>query len=224
MQRQILINVIIFVAYVLNLPLNTQRPYHRSQRARKLGLDFGSWPVARYIVLPVIYIAVPLLGPHQPQYIGSTLYWFQNWDCNEPLNIVSQENHKMHIWYNLVILAQIHYKLSCGQAKFPRIVSQNGQNDLKIKVNARGVTIRVPHDTIRISIQRSRYNTYLDTYLNTVRCQRDVMSSMKAETPVIRSPAHNLLLQWMEYLLLQLPMLSQDVTLLSYIHGSHRFC
>ena len=77
----------------------------------------------------------------------------------------------------------------------------------------RGVTIRVPQDTIRISIQRSRYNTYL----NTVRCQRDVMSSMKAETPVIRSPAHNLLLQWMEYILLQLPMLSQDVTLLSYI-------
>ena len=81
----------------------------------------------------------------------------------------------------------------------------------------RGVTIRVPHDTIRNSIQRSRYNTYLDTYLNTVRCQRGVMSSMKAETPVIRSPAHNLLLQWMEYLLLQLPMLSQDMTLLSYI-------
>ena len=82
--------------------------------------------------------------------------------------------------------------------------------------SARGVRIRVPHDMIRISIQRSRYNTYLDTYLNTVRCQRDVMSSMKAEMPVIRSPAHNLLLQWMEYLLLQLPMLSQDVTLLSY--------
>ena len=81
----------------------------------------------------------------------------------------------------------------------------------------RGVTIRVPHHTIRISIQRSRYNTYLNTYLNTVRCQRDVMSSMKAETPLIRSPAHIRLLQWMEYLLLQLPMLSQDVTLLSYI-------
>ena len=83
--------------------------------------------------------------------------------------------------------------------------------------SARGVRIRVPHDMIRISIQRSWYNTYLDTYLNTVRCQRDVMSSMKAETPVIRSPARNLLLQWMEYLLLQLPMLSQDVTLLSCI-------
>ena len=43
MQRQILINVMIFFAYVLNLPLNTQRPHHRSQRAGKLGLDFGSW-------------------------------------------------------------------------------------------------------------------------------------------------------------------------------------
>ena len=70
----------------------------------------------------------------------------------------------------------------------------------------RGVTIRVPHDTIRISIQRSRYNTYLDMYLNTVTCQMDVMSSMKAGTPVIRSTAQNLLLQWMELLLLQLPL------------------
>ena len=43
MQRQILINVMIFFAYALNLPLNTQRPHHRSQRAGKLGLDFGSW-------------------------------------------------------------------------------------------------------------------------------------------------------------------------------------
>ena len=42
MQRQILINVIIFFAYVLYLPLNTQRPDHRSQHAGKLGLDFGS--------------------------------------------------------------------------------------------------------------------------------------------------------------------------------------
>ena len=99
----------------------------------------------------------------------------------------------------------------------PLCVALLGAYTKLIPVFSRGVTIRVSHDTIRISIQRSRYNTYLDTYLNTVRCQRDVMSSMKAETPVIRSPAYNLLLQWMEYLLLQLPMLSQDVTLLSYI-------
>ena len=43
MQRQILISVMIFFAYALNLPLNTQRPHHRSQRSGKLGLDFGSW-------------------------------------------------------------------------------------------------------------------------------------------------------------------------------------
>ena len=55
-----------------------------------------------------------------------------------------------------------------------------------------------------ILIQRSRYNTYLDTYLNTIRCQSDVMSSMKAETPVIRSTVHNLLLKWIEYLPQQL--------------------
>ena len=76
-------------------------------------------------------------------------------------------------------------------------------------MDARGVTIRVPHDTIRISIQRSRYDMYLDTYLSTVRCQRDTVSSMKTETPVIRSTAHNLLLQWMEYLLLQLPLVGR---------------
>ena len=32
---------------------------------------------------------------------------------------------------NLVIAAQIHDKLLCGQAKFPRILSQNCKNDLE---------------------------------------------------------------------------------------------
>ena len=32
---------------------------------------------------------------------------------------------------NLVILAQIYDELSSGQAKFPIILSQNGQNDLE---------------------------------------------------------------------------------------------
>ena len=31
----------------------------------------------------------------------------------------------------LVILAQICGELSCGQAEFPKILSQNGQNDLE---------------------------------------------------------------------------------------------
>ena len=72
MQHQILINVIIFVAYVLNLLLNTQRSHSRSQRA-------GIWSLIlahdrRPIYRAPTYIAVPLLGPHQPRYIGFTLY------------------------------------------------------------------------------------------------------------------------------------------------------
>ena len=42
----------------------------------------------------------------------------------------SQENRKMHIWCKLV-LALIHYKLSHRQAKFPKILRQNGQNDIE---------------------------------------------------------------------------------------------
>ena len=53
MQHQILINVIIFVAYVLNLPLNTQRSHSRSQRAGN-GAWFWLMTDARYIALPLI--------------------------------------------------------------------------------------------------------------------------------------------------------------------------
>ena len=123
-------------------------------------------------------------------------------DLSHQLETEEQISVKIESRYNNFLSSKKTFENVCKMAAFD---------------TTRGVTIRVPHDTIRISIQRSRYNTYLNTYLKTVRCQRDVMSSMKAETPVIRSPTHNLLLQWMEYLLLQLPMLSQDVTLLSYI-------
>ena len=72
MQHQILINIIIFVAYVLNLPLNTQRSHSRSQRAGKWSLILAH--DRRPIYRAPTYIAVPLLGPHQPRYIGLTLY------------------------------------------------------------------------------------------------------------------------------------------------------
>ena len=72
MQHQILINIIIFVAYVLNLPLNTQRSHSRSHRARKWSLILAH--DRRPIYRAPTYIAVPLLGPHQPRYIGLTLY------------------------------------------------------------------------------------------------------------------------------------------------------
>ena len=73
MQHQILINVIIYIAYMLNLPLNTQTPHHHSQRAGKwsLILAHDSRPIYR----APTYIAVPLLGPHQPRYMESTLYF-----------------------------------------------------------------------------------------------------------------------------------------------------
>ena len=48
-----------------------------------------------------------------------------------PIFNTSWENPKIKFGANLVILAQIHYKLSRRKAKFPRIWSQNGQNDLE---------------------------------------------------------------------------------------------
>ena len=72
MQRLILINVNTFVAYMLNLPLNTQRPHYFSQRAGKWSLTLAH--DKRLIYRAPTYIAVPLLGPHQPRYIESTLY------------------------------------------------------------------------------------------------------------------------------------------------------
>ena len=72
MQCQILINVIIFVAYMLNLPLNTQKPHYCSWHARKWSLIVAH--DSRLIYRAPTYIAVPLLGTHQPRYIGSTLY------------------------------------------------------------------------------------------------------------------------------------------------------
>ena len=62
----------IFVAYELNLPLNMEKPHYRSQRAGEWSLIWAhdSRPIYRALT----YIAVPLLGPHRPRYIGLTLY------------------------------------------------------------------------------------------------------------------------------------------------------
>ena len=58
MQRHILINAILFVAYMLNLPLTMQKPHYRSQRAWKwsLILAHDSRPICRtptYFVVPL---------------------------------------------------------------------------------------------------------------------------------------------------------------------------
>ena len=48
-----------------------------------------------------------------------------------PIFNTSCENPRMYIGANLVILSQIHYKLLHKQVEIPRILSQNGQNDLE---------------------------------------------------------------------------------------------
>ena len=48
-----------------------------------------------------------------------------------PLSIPAESITECMFGANLVILAQIHDELSHRQAKFPRILSQNGQNDLE---------------------------------------------------------------------------------------------
>ena len=55
---------------------------------------------------------------------------------------------------NLMILAQIYAELSHGQYEFPRILSQNGQNDLEVKVNDPyfQYQLRVSHDACLVQI------------------------------------------------------------------------
>ena len=72
LQRQLLISDMIFIAYELNLPLNMEKPHYCSQRAGEWSLIWAH--DSRPIYRALIYIAVPLLGPHQPRYIGLTLY------------------------------------------------------------------------------------------------------------------------------------------------------
>ena len=72
LQRHILISVVIFVAYELNLPLNMEKPHYRSQHASEWSLILAH--DSRPICHALTYIAVPLLGPHQTRYIESTLY------------------------------------------------------------------------------------------------------------------------------------------------------
>ena len=116
MQRQILINVMIFFAYALNLPLNTQRPHHRSQRAGKLGLDFGSWqspdilrshlyrgtfpwtpPTAIYRAYTVLHGAL----------MFSLMYAWTNSRVASDLRL--QDAHVASWWYTAVTLLLTHW-------------------------------------------------------------------------------------------------------------------
>ena len=68
--------------------------------------------------------------------------WFLESDLKWPNDLEGQDQWPLYskpVWRisrrifgtNLMILVQIHYKLLHGQAKFPRILSQNGQNYLE---------------------------------------------------------------------------------------------
>ena len=48
-----------------------------------------------------------------------------------PFSITAERIPRCILGANLVILAQIHYKLSRRQANFPRFLSKSGQNDLQ---------------------------------------------------------------------------------------------
>ena len=50
---------------------------------------------------------------------------------NAPIFNTSWENSKMHIWCKFCYSIANPLKISHRQAKFPRILSQNGQNDLE---------------------------------------------------------------------------------------------
>ena len=48
-----------------------------------------------------------------------------------PFSIPAERISRCIFLSNLVIVTEIHYMLLCEQAKFPKILSQNGQNDLE---------------------------------------------------------------------------------------------
>ena len=56
-------------------------------------------------------------------------------DQSTPTSSNSRRNAKMNIWCNLVIVAQIHYKLSGGQAKKNWFWVKMAKMPLKVTVN-----------------------------------------------------------------------------------------
>ena len=83
------------------------------------------------------------LGRHRSVYKSNVEWRFLNgdpgWWPNDlegqfqwpPFSIIAERIPRCIFGANLVILSQIHYKLSRRQAKFPRILSPIGQNDLE---------------------------------------------------------------------------------------------
>ena len=79
----------IFVAYKLNLPLNMEKPHYRSQRTGEWNLIWA-------------HDSRPIYRPHQPRYIGLTLYY--------PLFRVRSWNNGMRCMSFYILLS--HWKSS----------------------------------------------------------------------------------------------------------------
>ena len=85
---------------------------------------------------------------------------------------------------NLMILAHMYDELSCIQAKFPRILSQNGQMTFKIKVNDPYFQYqpRVSHDTCLVQIWWFQLKVYGQTDGQTDRRrQRQYLFGLKVQ-------------------------------------------
>ena len=115
MQRQILINVMIFFAYALNLPLNTQRPHHRSQRAGKLGLDFGSWQSPDISRSHLYRGTFPWTPPTAIYRAYTVLWWLQcisTWLTTVFHQALIWWDIDVCSWFIIISIVEIHYNTS----------------------------------------------------------------------------------------------------------------
>ena len=130
LQRQLLISDMIFVAYELNLPLNMEKPPYHSQRAGEWSLIWAH--DSRPIYHALTYIAVPLRGPHQPRYIGLTLYVFIVYNvCMyvygiKPLYWEGVNHHFRHFKSVFVILPCICWPPSWHIAEISQVFTDGG--------------------------------------------------------------------------------------------------
>ena len=104
----------IFVAYELNLPLNMEKPHYHSQRAGEWSLIWAH--DSRPIYHALTYIAVPLLGPHQPRYIGLTLYKGKkvSWQSYHYNGNPCTWSLYIGPWFNIKMSSYQYRKSHCG--------------------------------------------------------------------------------------------------------------
>ena len=103
----------IFVAYELNLPLNMEKLHYHSQSTGEWRLIWAHDSRPKYRSLT--YIAVPLLGPHQPRYIGITLYMVYTVETPYNTNVGVQQIPDRAIWKPVVAKRNNTNPWSCSE-------------------------------------------------------------------------------------------------------------